>query len=199
MAEFTSLTRSPLREGVSAGAARPPERGIGRSGSRYAERVSDELRRGTGDLLRRRRRTTALSLASTAALGVVTAYQAGLVRHLPEPPLRVFDADRVDASGEAYRLLAAPDAALGVASFAATAVLATVGGEDRVERLPLVPLALAAKAVVDALGAGLLTLEQGTKHRRYCFWCLCSAVAAFAAVPQVLPEARLAWRHLRGS
>jgi hypothetical protein len=38
------------------------------------------------------------SLASIGALGAVATYQNGLIRHLPEPPLPLLDADAVDAS-----------------------------------------------------------------------------------------------------
>ncbi|HWH33705.1 MAG TPA: vitamin K epoxide reductase family protein [Acidimicrobiales bacterium] len=171
--------------------------GIGRSTSPAAEAVSRDLRTDTSRFMRLRRRTTALSLLSTGALGLVEAYQAGLLRHLPEPPLAVFDADRVDASGEAYELFKTPDAALGMVSFAVTAALAGMGGARRSDRRPWVPLALAAKVAADAAGSLLLTAEQVTKHRRLCSWCLLSAAASLATVPAAVPEAAAAWRSLR--
>ncbi len=132
------------------------------------------------------------------ALGVVAAYQNGLVRHVPEPPLPGLDADRVDASGEAYQFLKTPDAAVGLASQALTLVLAGMGTRRRVADQPWIPLVMAAKVALDAGGATFLTLEQITKHRRFCSWCLLAAAANIAAVPQVLPEARAAWRSLLG-
>jgi hypothetical protein len=116
---------------------------IGRKSSRAAEDVSADLRLGHGEFLDRRRRTAALTLGSIGALGVVAAYQNGLVRHLPEPRLRVLDADRVDASGEAYQYFKTPDAALGIASAAVTLILAGMGDGDRARTRPWVPVALA--------------------------------------------------------
>lgn len=182
--------------GPAAADARGRPGGVGRGTSLEAERVSDDLRRGVGDLLDRRRRTAALSLVAAGAMGVVAAYQNGLVRHLPEPPLGLFDADQVDASGEAYRLLRTPDASLGLASYATTLALAGMGSAERYRDVPLIPLALATKVVLDALGGVYLTAEQATKHRKFCSWCLTASVASIAMVPQVLPEARLALRHL---
>lgn len=132
-------------------------------------------------------------------MGVVAAYQNGLFRHLPEPPLAVLDADRVDASGEAYQLLKTPDAALGLSSYALTLVLAGAGTARRVEERPWLPLAMAAKVAADALGGLYLTAEQASKHRRFCSWCLLATVASVAMVPQVLPETRAALRQLRPS
>ena len=100
-------------------------------------------------------------------------------------------------AGEAYEYLNAPDAALGLASYAATLVLAGMGSDRRAEERPWIPLALAAKVGLDAVSALYLTVEQGTKHRRFCSWCLVGAGLSAAMVPQVMPEARAAWGHLR--
>jgi len=175
---------------------RPSSGGIGRDGSSAAEAVSDDLRRGGGPLLDRRRRVVALSLGAMGAFGVVAAYQNGLLRHLPEPPLPGLGAEEVDASGEAYQYLQTPDAALGLASQAVTLVLAGMGTRHRASERPWVPLAMAAKVVLDAAGGAYLTVEQATKHKKFCSWCLVAAVANVAAVPQVVPEARAAWRAL---
>lgn len=133
-----------------------------------------------------------------SALGVVAAYQNGLIRRPPEAGLAPLDASRVDASGEAFQVFHTPDAAIGLASSAMTLVLAGMGDRRRSETLPLVPLALAAKAALDAGFAGFLTVEQLTKHRRLCSWCLLAALTSVVTVTQTIPEARAAWRHLRG-
>jgi len=170
---------------------------IGRKSSPAAERVSRELRSGGSEALTQRRRIVALSLAASASMGLITLYQMGIIDHLPEPPLGPLDADGVDASGEAYALFKTPDAALGLASYAVTLALAAAGGADRAETRPLLPLALAAKVAFDALWAAVLTAEQGSKHRKFCSWCLLGAVATFATVPAVVPETRRAWAALR--
>ena len=53
-------------------------------------------------------------------------------------------------------------------------------------------MALAAKVAVDAAVAAKLTVDQWTKHRAFCFWCLVGAGASFASVPLVVAEARAA-------
>ena len=161
-----------------------------------ATQLSRELRLGSGEFLDRRRRTAALSLVAAGSMAVITLYQMGIIDHLPEPPIPGLNADKVDASAEAYAKLNTPDAALGLWSYATTLVLAGMGGQDRAQRDPLVPLALAAKVGVDALQAAKLTWDQWDKHRAFCSWCLLAAGATFAAVPEVIPEARAALRNL---
>ncbi len=177
--------------------ARPRSGGIGRTSSEKAERVADDLRRGSSPHLTRRRRAGALMLGASAAMGVVTLYQLGIVRHLPDPPLPFLDSDRVDASGEAFRSGSTPDAALGLASYAVSLALIGMGTADRAREQPWIPLAAAAKVGVDAASALVLTAEQVTKHRALCTYCVGAAAATVAAVPVVLPEAREALAQLR--
>ena len=159
-----------------------------------ATELSRELRNGGSRSLRRRRGIIALSMAASGSMALITLYQTGLIRHLPEPPLSLLDADRVDASAEAYQKLRTPDAALGLASYAATIVLAAMGGEDRAKNAPWVVLALAAKIAFDAANAIRLTIEQPVTQKAYCFWCLLAATATLATVPLIVPEAREALR-----
>lgn len=163
-----------------------------------ARALSHELRTGDDQHLRRRRGVVALSLLAAGAMGVITLFQMGLTTHVPEPPLPKLDADKVDASAEAYGKLATPDAVLGLGSYAATMTLAAMGGADRARTQPWIPLALAAKVAFDVAQAGKLTVDQWTKHRAFCFWCLVAAGATFAMAPLVVPEAREALRAAEG-
>lgn len=182
--------------GPPAADVRPRSGGIGRGSSPAAERVSDALRRQNSTHLTARRRVAALQTVATGALAIVGLYQFGLLRGVPEPPLPGLDADAVDASGEAYVLFSTPDSALGIASAGATLALAGMGGADRAQQRPILPLALFAKVVVDAVGGLFLTAEQLTKHRKVCSWCTVAAVSLVASVPAAWPEARDAGRSL---
>lgn len=164
-----------------------------------AERLSKELRRGSNEYLERRRKMVGLSMVSIGSMGLITLYQMGIIRHLPEPPLPKLNADKVDAAGEAFEKLAMPDAALGLVSYAITLALAAAGGQDRARDAPLIPLALAGKAAVDASQAAKLTWDQWAKHRAFCSWCLLAAGATFAVLPLAVPEAREALREINGS
>lgn len=162
-----------------------------------ATELSRELRLDSTDELRRRRQIVGLSMIASASMALIALYQTGIVKHLPEPPLPFLDADRVDASAEAYEKFETPDAALGLASYAMTAVLASMGGKNRASAQPWIVLALAGKLTFDALTAIRLTIDQPVKYKAFCFWCLLAASATFASVPLAVPEVRQAWRSAR--
>ena len=197
MSSFLPASRKTAPAGPTAASARGRRDGIGRPTSQAAERVSDDLRRGGGIALRARRRQMAWMLAASGAMSVVTAYQSGLLRRLPDPPLPGVDSNKVDASGEAYIHLHTPDATLALTSYGASMVLIGMGAGDRAQRQPLIPLLATAKLAYDALAAAYLTAEQLSKHRAVCAWCIAAAVASTAAVPAALPEARAAWKAMR--
>lgn len=185
------------RPGLRAREVRAPRHGVGRRSSPSAERVSDDLRLGSGNFLPQRRGIAALSLTAAACYAVVGLYQFGLIRRVPEPSASVLDADRVDASGEAYALLRTPDAALGLTSAGITMVLVGMGDNQRHRERPWVPLVAAGKVIADAGGSVVLFAEQLTKHRRLCSWCTLAAACNLAAVPLAMGEARAAWSAIR--
>jgi len=196
---FVSLKIQRRRPRPAPGGSNMSSIGLtGRRSSPKAEDLSHYLRTGQDENIRRRRRITALAVASSASMGLISLYQMGVIRRLPEPPIPFLDANRVDASGEAYRLSNVPDAALGLASSAVTLVLAAMGGRDRPAKQPWLPIALAAKVGMDAGWAALLSVEQVARHRRLCSYCVVAAGASFAMVPLVVPEARAAVRSLIG-
>lgn len=170
------------------------QRGRAREGR--AAKLSETLRNGQSKHLRNRRAIVALSSVASASMGIIALYQMGIIKHLPEPPLPMMDADKVDASAEAYEKFRMPDAVLGVGSYAATMSLAAMGGDDRHRTMPWIPMALAAKVAFDAANAAKLSVDQWTKHRAFCFWCLLAAGATFACTPLVVAELRAAVREI---
>ena len=155
-----------------------------------AQRLARAWRRGRTSSLRRRRHTATTALASTTVMAGLSLYQLGVIRRLPELPLPGFDANRVDASAQAYQLLGSPDATLGVVSYSVTAALAALGGDEP-------PLALSAlvagKAAVDLGWAAKLTLDQATKHRAACSWCLLATSLTVVTFVYAAAELRENW------
>lgn len=163
-----------------------------------AEEHSRQLRQSFGGFLVQRRGIVELEMVAMGAMSLITLYQMGIIKHLPEPPLPGLNADRVDASAEAYSRFATPDGVLGVGNYAVTMGLAAMGGQDRAREQPWIPLALAAKIGFDTLQAIRLFIDQKAKYHAFCPWCLLAAATTLAALPLAIPEAYAAARRLFG-
>jgi uncharacterized membrane protein len=146
--------------------------------------------------LRGRRAIIALSLVGMGAMAAVSLFQTGVIKHLPDPPLDSFDSDRVNSSDTAYAL-GVPDGTLSLASLAANIPLAAYGGENRAETEPLVPLAFAAKATIEAAVAGWYFYQMPTKEKKWCGYCIAGAAANWGIAALSLIEAKKALKNLK--
>lgn len=162
-----------------------------------AGELRHDLRHGSSPFLTARRVIVGLSFFSGVILGGIGLFQMGIFKKIPEPKLPGFDANKVNGSLEAYSMFATPDALLGMASYAATACLAGMGGRNRWRYTPWIPLMMSGKTLADTALAAKLTADQWTKYRAFCIWCLLTAAATFATVPLALPEAKAAWKRLK--
>ncbi|MBC6610060.1 vitamin K epoxide reductase [Hymenobacter sp. BT507] len=160
--------------------------------------LSHELRNGQSPDLKRRRWIIGLSMVTVAAGQMVTLYQTGIIKHLPDPPLDVFDSDKVDASDYGYKRLDTPDAGPMMITGALTATLAAAGGMERATTMPWLPVAMGVKTVVDAVTNITLGREEWKENKALCFYCQASTVAALATVALAAPEVIKAVKNLLG-
>ncbi len=156
-------------------------------------KLGKELRQNRSMPMKLRRAALGLDLAATGVLGIISLYQTGLVRHLPDPPLRRFRADAVSATGEGY-LFQIPDALLGMTSYLVTASLVFAGPPERARTHWYWPAAAMAKSLFDAAYSVRLALIQHRDLRLYCAYCLTTTALSLAVVPLTAPEGARAIR-----
>jgi uncharacterized membrane protein len=159
------------------------------------QRLREELQNSEKADVNLRRAVIGLSLLGIGAMTAVSLFQTGIVKHLPDPPIDGFDSDKVNSSDTAYAL-GVPDGTLSLASLAANIPLAAFGGENRAEEQPLIPLAIAAKASVEAVVAGWYFYQMPTKEKAWCGYCILGAAANFGIAALTLAEAKRAWKNL---
>jgi hypothetical protein len=160
--------------------------------------LSRQLRLGQSPDLTRRRWIIGLSFVTAVAGQVVTLYQTGIIHHLPDPPLAVFDSDKVDASDYGYKRLQMPDAPAMIVTAGITAMLASAGGQERASQQPWLPVALLGKTLVDLVTNVQLGREEWKENKKLCFYCQASTVAATVAAVLALPEGIKAIKTLLG-
>ena len=108
----------------------------------------------------------------TAVAGqIVTLYQTGIISHLPDPPLDVFDSDKVDASDYGYKRLQMPDAPAMIITAGITAALASAGGKERATQQPWLPVAMLGKTLIDLVTNVQLGREEWQENQKLCFYC----------------------------
>jgi uncharacterized membrane protein len=110
--------------------------------------------------------------AALATLVPVGLYQTGIISRLPDPPMSVFDSERITTSKAAHPL-GIPDALLGLASFSATLTLAILARRHKTARS-----LLGAKLVLDASAAGFNLGRQVFSFGKLCSWCTATAISA---------------------
>lgn len=146
------------------------------------------------------RESSRMMLACSVALATlvpVALYQTGMLSGLPDPPLNVFDSERITGSAEAHPF-GIPDALLGLASFGATYALILCARRSKVaDKL------LGAKLTIDVSAAVVNATRQVTKFGKLCSWCTGTALAAGVMAYEGRQTIRKTWAkgvsHLESS
>src|SRR5439155_16208228 len=118
-------------------------------------------RRGCGLEAQAMNSVIALSAIALADFALITLRQLGIIKHLPDPPGRWFDSDKINTSKAAHPF-GIPDGALGAAGYAANIALAATG------RRRLLKVA----TVAQALAAAYYLREMLFRQKKLCPYCL---------------------------
>lgn len=161
--------------------------------------LSHELRKGETADLSRRRWIIGLSMVGATMAQLVSIYQTGIISHLPDPPLSVFDSSRVDASNYAYKRYNSPDGPAMLVNYGLTSWIAAAGGKDRAKQSPSLPLMMGAKVLLDAGLALKLGQEEWAENKALCAYCQVATLCSLASVALAVPEVRSAYRAWRNS
>lgn len=150
-------------------------------------------RSGETPSLRRRRTIAALCAAGAVDFSLISLFQLGVVRHLPDPPGKIFDSDRVNSSrkASAYGL---PDGPLGLLQYALTLGTLAFGGTRDTGRPAAATWALATLVGAGAVGALDYLRDMLFREKRVCPYCVAGAALNLAMVPLAWCEVRDAWR-----
>jgi|GEM_PF-457678 len=161
-----------------------------------AKAIRRELRKGKSDSLDRRRRIALLSAIGAANMGVVSLFQLGVIRRLPDLPGEAFEANKVNASKSAYAA-GIPDGPVGMGLYALNVILAAAKGSHRTGRSPVYDLLLAGAVVGGAIGTAAYLYKLVSRQKKASPYSLAGAGLNLAMLPLALQEAREGWNALR--
>jgi uncharacterized membrane protein len=149
-----------------------------------------------GDFTTARRWMVGLSALGAVNMGLGTMRQLRLIRPLPDPPIGGFDSDKVLMSEAAFAF-GVPDAPIAALGLLANIPLALAGGPNRYARAPLLPILIAAKAIVEVSVAGWYLVQMRTRMHAWCAYCLVGASINALLATLALREANAALRERR--
>ena len=145
-----------------------------------------------------RRAIIGVSVVGMASMAIIALFQGGLIKHLPDPPIKGFDSDKVNSSDTAYGW-GMPDSPISLVSHAVNIGLATFGAADRADEQSWVPLtATAAAAPAAVTSAGYLFYEMPVGEKGWCPYCMVDALMHIAAFGFTIWESKKAVSRLIG-
>lgn len=148
--------------------------------------MRDVLRTEHSEDLGRRRKVIALSGVGLVDFSIISLYQTGVIKSLPDLPFEVFDSNKVNASEDAYRF-GAPDGPISAVAYAATMVLASAGGDEKSGRTPVMDVALGATVGGNAAGAVFYLYNMIFKQKKVCLYCVAGAAINIASAVIIAP------------
>lgn len=135
-----------------------------------------------------RKRLIALSAAGIADFTIISLYQTGIIRRLPDLPGKIFDSNSVNKAPEA-KIFGVPDGPVSLGVYALTITLAAAGGMK--ERRPRwLDFATAATVLGNAAGAAYYMGDMIFRQKKVCIYCVTGALINFAS-------AAAAWKLLK--
>jgi uncharacterized membrane protein len=152
----------------------------------HATAIRNELRNGSTPDLDKRRKVILLSALGLVDFSIISLYQTGVIKHLPDLPYPLFDSDKVNASEDAYRF-GAPDAPISAVAYATAMVLASAGGSEKAERKPAFDVALGATLAGNAIGAVFYLYKMFFKQKKVCLYCTTGAAINIASAIIIAP------------
>jgi uncharacterized membrane protein len=161
------------------------------SGGMHPQALRRSIQESDSPEMGSRRTIVGVSLIGITSMAIVSLYQMGAVKHLPDPPVRRphFHSDKVNASTEAFGY-GMPDGPLTIGAHAANIMLAAAGPDDRSRQRPWIPLlASLVSGLQAAVAAKYLFYTMPKVDRAWCPYCITDALTHFATFALTLPEA----------
>ena len=155
-------------------------------GNQYS--VIDEMRADTSAKTRGRRQIAALAAIGLIDFSIISLFQMGFLKSIPDVPGKIFDSDKVNTSKDAV-LLGIPDGVLGLCAYAGTMLLA-VAASRKSRFSGFFDFLLGGILIGQAAGGAHYLYNMATVQKKVCIYCVTGALVNFAAVKPFLAVIR---------
>lgn len=148
--------------------------------------IRNGLRNNHSDDLDRRRKIICLSAIGIVDFSIISLYQTGVIKSLPDLPFPIFDSDKVNTSKSAYRF-GVPDGTLGATGYGLTMALASAGGDENASRKPIFDVLLGGVIAGNAAGGLFYLYDMAFKQKKICLYCVTGAAINIASAIIIVP------------
>lgn len=149
----------------------------------------DRIREDNSDAADQRRQIATLAAFGLMDFSLISLFQLGYIKELPDLPGKIFDSKQVNSSEDAV-IMGIPDGPISLTSYAATILLATAATSSK-SNSRAIDIGLAAVLLGQAAGAAQYMYKMAFVQKKICLYCVAGAVINFAAL---VPLRRLLWR-----
>ena len=140
----------------------------------------DKIRNDTSEATAYRRQIAALSALGLADFSMISLFQLGFIRHMPDLPGEVFDTEKVNSSKDAV-LLGMPDGVISLGSYAATMLLATAATRYK-KPSRVLDVAMGGIILGQAAGGAFYLYNMAFVQKKVCIYCVAGALINFASL-----------------
>lgn len=148
--------------------------------------IRDTLRNDHTEDMDRRRKLVFLSAIGLVDFSIISLYQTGVIKRLPDIPHPLFDSNKVNAAEDAY-MMGVPDGPVSAVVYALSMVLASAGGSEKTGRSPVWDAALGAAVVGNASGALYYLQNMIFRQKKICLYCVAGAAINIASAILIAP------------
>jgi uncharacterized membrane protein len=136
--------------------------------------------------LDRRRKILCLSAIGLIDFSIISLYQTGVIKKLPDISLPIFDSNKVNAAESAYQF-GVPDGPISATVYGLTMALASAGGSEKAGRKPLFDVLLGGAIAGNAAGALYYMYDMIFKQKKICLYCVTGAIVNIASAIIIAP------------
>lgn len=138
-------------------------------------KIKKELRKKTNPDLDVKRKLAVLASLGLLDFIIISLYQLGVIRKLPDVPVKGIDSNYVNASDEAYKM-GLPDGSVSATVYTIILVLIGVKGTKKSGREPVWDVLLGGAIAANAAGALDYLRVMIFKQKKICLYCVMGAV-----------------------
>lgn len=142
--------------------------------------VIDKIRNNTSEAAEYRRQIAASSALGMIDFSLISLFQLGFIKSLPDLPGKVFDTEKVNSSKDAV-LMGMPDGVISLSSYAATILLATAATRFK-KQSRILDVVMGGIVLGQAVGAAQYLYKMAFVQKKVCIYCVAGAAINFASL-----------------